>query len=470
MIVPTAAGVPAAGYISANDSDWFRVELVTGQTYRFEVQPSSGNLAPELTFRAFDGTILEFVNNDVNNPTNPVFTYTSTVSGVFFIEVEGDGGSTGNYSIFSRLLPDTPTGSTQDITNYLIDGYWISIGEQSRHFVSASNTIDVNLTALDADGRQLARWALDVWDDYINITFREVASGGQIIFDDTDAKDANGNVIEAAGTTTQTDGAFISSSNVTIGRAWLNHYGTDRNSYSFETYLHEIGHSLGLGHPGPYNGDAVYGVDNIFDSDTRQFSIMSYNDQNQYGFASDMFSQTPHLADLQAVFFLYSSRASREGNTTYGFNASAETAGSVFDFTLNNEPSITIYDTKGLDTLDVSGFGDAQIIRLSNGTFSDIGGFRSNVSIALGAGTVIENAVGGFGDDRIEGNDADNELSGGFGQDTLFGGAGNDTLDGGADADVMRGGRGDDTYYVDDAGDRPNERFGIGIADSGGKN
>jgi hypothetical protein len=36
------------------------------------------------------------------------------------------------------------------------------------------------------------------------------------------------------------------------------------DSYSFQTYVHEIGHALGLGHGGPYNGSASYGLDNLY--------------------------------------------------------------------------------------------------------------------------------------------------------------------------------------------------------------
>ncbi len=62
----------------------------------------------------------------------------------------------------------------------------------------------------------------------------------------------------------------------------------------------------------------------------------------------------------------------------------------------------------------------------------------------IARGVVIENAIGGNGDDRITGNAVVNRLDGGVGDDTL---------DGGAGADTMIGGAGHDTYYVDDVGD-----------------
>jgi Ca2+-binding RTX toxin-like protein len=50
--------------------------------------------------------------------------------------------------------------------------------------------------------------------------------------------------------------------------------------------------------------------------------------------------------------------------------------------------------------------------------------------------TVIENAVTGAGNDRLEGNDAANNLQARDGNDTLQGGLGNDTLTGGAGSDT----------------------------------
>ena len=64
-----------------------------------------------------------------------------------------------------------------------------------------------------------------------------------------------------------------------------------------------------------------------------------------------------------------------------------------------------------------------------------MGGLTGNVSIAHGV--VIENAIGGRGDDVIIGNDADNILKGNAGNDVLYGGAGQDTLWGGTGQDIF---------------------------------
>src|SRR5207237_9272354 len=50
--------------------------------------------------------------------------------------------------------------------------------------------------------------------------------------------------------------------------------------------------------------------------------------------------------------------------------------------------------------------------------------------------SVIENAIGGSGNDTTTGNSADNTLTGNGGNDTLTGGTGNDTIDGGTGTDT----------------------------------
>ena len=112
------------------------------------------------------------------------------------------------------------------------------------------------------------------------------------------------------------------------------------------------------------------------------------------------------------------------GDTVYGFGS---TAGSIYNFsTYSSAPSLTIYDSGGTDTLNASGYSQAQLINLAGGSFSNIGGLTGNIGIYTTA--VIENAVGGSGNDTIIGNSANNMLTGGGGNDTLTGGAGNDTF------------------------------------------
>ena len=58
------------------------------------------------------------------------------------------------------------------------------------------------------------------------------------------------------------------------------------------------------------------------------------------------------------------------------------------------------------NTLDLSGWSTPSIINLAPGSFSSGNGFTNNIGIAFN--TVIEKAVGGSGNDTINGNVYDN--------------------------------------------------------------
>ena len=157
-------------------------------------------------------------------------------------------------------------------------------------------------------------------------------------------------------------------------------------------------------------------------------------------------ADTPMLYDIMALQLMFGANMNtRTGDTVYGFNSNAGSR--IYDFTQNVEPGLCIWDSGGNDTLDVSLFTQNQNISLVGGAFSDVGGLSHNVSIALGA--IVENAVGGRGNDAITGNDAANALRGGDGNDAISGGLGDDTLNGGRGNDVVEGGKGNDILLGD---------------------
>jgi len=77
-------------------------------------------------------------------------------------------------------------------------------------------------------------------------------------------------------------------------------------------------------------------------------------------------------------------------------------------------------------------------------------------------GSVVQpqNLTGDGGPNTLTGGSGDDTLSGLGGNDTLIGNGGDDLLDGGTEADQMSGGAGNDTYYVDNAGDVVTESGG----------
>jgi serralysin len=134
----------------------------------------------------------------------------------------------------------------------------------------------------------------------------------------------------------------------------------------------------------------------------------------------------------------------RDGDTTYGFNASAGLA-TIYDFSQNATPVMCLYDRGGNDTLDLSGFAGRSRVDLTPAHFSDCASMTKNISIARNVW--IENATTGKGNDSLTGNKLNNQLVSGAGKDTLAGGDGNDSLYGQSGADTLDGGNGDD--YLD---------------------
>ncbi len=104
----------------------------------------------------------------------------------------------------------------------------------------------------------------------------------------------------------------------------------------------------------------------------------------------------------------------------------------------------------GDDTYIVDDSGD-KIVEAPNHGIDTV---EASISFSL-LGMYVENIIlEGSANLTADGNNLFNHLTGNSGDNTLTGYDGNDILDGGAGADLMKGGLGDDTYYVDNVGDR----------------
>ncbi|WP_434657502.1 matrixin family metalloprotease [Pseudomonas sp. R3-56] len=415
---------------------------------------------------------------------------------------------TGNAQVDSLLYGTYWSGNSTNNGMPVTSLTYSFITDNSRFtFDYSNNNEDLATYVLTPAQQNSVVSALGAWSSVANIQFTQVGESFSNVGD-----------LRFGGYQGMDDGvaawAYMPGTSPTAGDVWIGPSTNDpapvKGSYDYLTFVHEIGHALGLKHPFSTSGFNPTVLATEFD-DVR-YTVMSYNDPYLYE------PTTPMLLDIAAIQSLYGANNQwQTGNNTYSWAAGQ----SVFE---------TIWDAGGNDTIDASNQEAAVRINLNEGAFSKIGQAFLNVNtlslfnegLAIAYGAKIENAVGSAYDDTLIGNELGNVLNGLGGADTLDGGAGNDSyyidslsdtiierdasltqidsvlsavsytlganfenlkligsgnlnatgnalnnritgnaeaniLDGGSGADTLTGGAGGDTYLVDNVGDVINE-------------
>ena len=231
--------------------------------------------------------------------------------------------------------------------------------------------------------------------------------------------------------------------------------------------------------------------------DSLEFTIMTYRggsvegpigtnlniwDPEPFGYPQSLM-----MLDIQAIQYMYGANFNYNADDTiYSWDPDTGTmsingdpgptpgANNIgnYDLSATNRVFMTIWDGNGIDTYDLSAYTTPVSINLNPGEWTvtsedqladldavdpegvwtesrDFGLAQGNVANALlyngDTRSMIENAIGGSGNDTLIGNILGNVLVGNDGQDTMLGGDGNDTLNGGAGNDTLEGDSGNDT-------------------------
>ena len=463
---------------SNSDRDWFEVRLEAGEAYEITLRGESsfgGTLNdPYLYLRNAFGEIVK-QDDDGGTDRDARITFQAPNTGTYYLDVGSwEASSRGSYTLEVGPYSAPANGTLDQMADYLMMGYWgvaepvaYDIAGGLRDSGANNNEITIDLSGLTSGGVQLARWAAEAWEMVANLSFREVGAGetAQIVFQDHESGAfANYNRVNYT----------LTSGTVNVDLGWLQDYGTTIDAYSFSTYIHEIGHAIGLGHQGGYNGSANYPLDATFGNDSTQLTVMSYFDQDQNETINASFANllTPMMVDIVAIQTLYGASTLTDGDTIWG--GAGSNTGTFLDtffhgvangshdssFYGGDPIAFTVFDGGGVDLVDLGFSSFDDVVDLRDTQFSDVLGLIGNVGIARG--TVIENLTLGSGNNRATGNDAGNQINAGAGNDTVFGNDGTDVIFGeggddeifaGAHFDTVHAGEGQDTVFGGDGRD-----------------
>jgi hypothetical protein len=470
-----------------------------------DLAPASADLADAAAFNA----TWEYDQHDTEEglPFQVFEHIGETLRGKLVLPYTGDGDldRDGDNNVFNQIYAGSNLAGSEDgIITWGFYDFRTKIGFNGNHEGKG-------YFQFTPEQRAAAEISIGTWDDFI-LTNYQLKD-----FDEHDASQwARGDAPDILLANTFTGPAqawaYLPGGNGAFGRiagdVWIGASGDNYTDlfdggYGLTTQVHELGHSVGLTHPGDYNfgddndGDGVpdpitYEGDAFYFQDNRQYTTMSYFDSYETGsnwidfnLMRFMYSSTPMVDDIWVMQQKYGvDTTTRTGDSTYGFNSTDDVTHTAMKFEDGEQMTIfSIWDAGGNDTLDLSGYYTPSVIDLREGAYSSAGGFgayselyggvdprtlseedymafinannaeagfasrdgrydlyftgraetneeipwieivggdylmENNIGIAYGA--VVENAIGGHGDDRINGNWATNHLTGGDGADTF---------------------------------------------------
>jgi len=306
----------------------------------------------------------------------------------------------------------------------------------------ANDTADKTGFREMSDVQKIAvRKAFDYLSTIINVTFTESNTAGQAEINfgtnNQSSKNSSGyaNVPNASGD--HPVYLFLDNSpgnsNTTL----------TQGTYGWETLIHEIGHTLGLKHPGNYNasGGSVPGPFLPKATDNRLYTLMSYNNPagstlvkstataGGTSYTGTVVNPSTYMMyDMAALQFLYG-KGDGQGIGDY----------QVTTFTANWFGMQTLWTPTGGE-IDASAVSNANIIDLRAGAFSSINVIPKSISDSFPA--QLQTAATYMGLNNVG-------LAYGSQVATAKGGSAGDVFYTSAAADVtIDGGAGDDTVYL----------------------
>jgi flagellin-like hook-associated protein FlgL len=456
------------GSVSANISGvagvteaYFEVNLVANQEFGFYFNAGTTSFGGGITLSVVNGAGQTVSGSD----SGGIHFVTPSQTGTYYVKVSSPGGvgqvNLGAYK-FYPAIPDSVGDSNFDAVLMGDYRYWrdvdtglsligpqIKDGVQGLSSTSSKRTITYSIlsaapaagtlggSASDLNGWQTmdatqaagVRAAFAYYEKILNVDFVEVAS-------DT------GNINFAMNTQAASAGYAYSPQSlygktyVYLAKNQATNSSFTEGSYGWLTMIHEIGHAMGLKHPGDYNAGGGGGESPFLPAalDSKRYSAMSYNQPADI--PAGVHARTMMLYDIGALQYLYGT--GNNANQIFAF-------GDADTNTLQ-----TLWASGDGNTLDFSSTTSATglTINLNDGEFSSLGALANNLALAYGAR--IDTLRLGSGSATVTGNEHGNDIYLKDGLVTFTGGSGNDRMifSGGNQYDLSISGGNVSGYYT----------------------
>lgn len=277
---------------------------------------------------------------------------------------------------------------------------------------------DHGFKPMNATQKQAVKDALSYLSSLINVSFEESTDGqADISFGTNDQTNSSGYANPPNGSGDHPVYLFLDNSGVNANNNF------NDGSYGWQTLIHEIGHTLGLKHPGNYNatGGGSLGPFLPKATDTRRYTVMSYNNPIDAVKATAttspvgettyklqyVYPQTYMSYDIAALQYLYGVGDGKNVNAYQVTNFSADWSGmqtlwlpanGTIDASTSNKSSIIDLRAGAFSSINLTPLSDIKAIPLSLRKQITYTGLNN---VGLSYGSSISVAKGGYANDTF---------------------------------------------------------------------
>ena len=407
----------------AGDKDWFKINLVQGNTYTFTLDAASAGGSvllsdPYLSLWNGAGTSILLSDDDSGVSNNSLFTFTPTITGAYYLEAGGYGSAVGDYRL-TATDPAAIVGTTGNDTiggtsgNDTIDG---GAGADTLTGGAGNDTLDggAGTDTASYGGSSPAGVVAELWrglvsfdgwgtaDTLIGIENLSGSQQADLLAGDNAANRLEGDL--------GNDSLYGAGGNDTLvggqGADFIDAgAGIDLVDFSAATngVLAELWRNAAL-NDGYGNVDTIAGVENLIGSTFNDTLAGSDGDNRIEGGSGN--------------------------DTIYAAGGN--------DSIITGQGADFLDAGAGIDTVDFSGTTNGVRAELWQNYASNDG--YGNADTIAG----VEHLIGSAFNDLLAGSDGDNRIEGGSGNDTIYAAGGNDSIITGQGADFVDAGAGID--------------------------